>query len=190
MMYDENYYKTGNYIDYMQSNKKKMYLTGADIIEAIEPKGMVLDFGCSVGHLVEYFSSQGYDARGVDISDWAVEQAKEKGLNVSKTLDISMEYDIVTALDVFEHMEIDDLSELLANLKTNTIVFRVPICLDGEDDYHLEVSRNDPTHIIRWTRDQWEFLFMFHGYSCTDLNMENIYCGPGGYSAISKKGLI
>lgn len=34
MMYDENYYKTGNYIDYMQSNKKKMYLTGADIIES------------------------------------------------------------------------------------------------------------------------------------------------------------
>jgi len=45
-----------------------------------EIKGKVLEIGCNVGEHLRYLQSKGIDAYGIDISEGAVELAKERGV--------------------------------------------------------------------------------------------------------------
>jgi 2-polyprenyl-3-methyl-5-hydroxy-6-metoxy-1,4-benzoquinol methylase len=87
------------------------------------PPGKLLDVGAYTGVFVELATQHGWDAWGVEPSHWAVEQARQRGLNMIEgplgSSDITHEsFDVVTMWDVIEHLndpftEIQQASRLL-----------------------------------------------------------------------------
>jgi 2-polyprenyl-3-methyl-5-hydroxy-6-metoxy-1,4-benzoquinol methylase len=189
-MYDKEYYESNNYTNYLAREDRYLRLAN-EIIEYLSKmnlvKSPVLDFGCAVGFLLKAFEKHNLDCYGVDVSDWALTKAKESGLNVSKEVLWEKQHALVTALDVLEHMSEDDLRYFMANINTNAMVFRMPIVANEGEDYVLEVSRVDPTHNIRWTKQQWEQFFNQYGYVTVDLNLNTIYNSDGVYAGVAIK---
>ena len=116
----------------------------------------ILDVGCGTGGNLEMLGKFGA-AEGVDVSDEALEFCKSKGLTAHKGLAEALpfkneSFDVVTALDVVEHLDDDaaGLKEMRRVLKTGgkTLIF-VPafMWLWGVQD---DVSN----HRIRYTKRQ------------------------------------
>jgi SAM-dependent methyltransferase len=116
----------------------------------------ILDVGCGTGGNLEMLEKFGV-AEGVDVSDDALEFCKAKGLRVHKGLAEKLPFEdesfnVVTALDVIEHLDDDvaGLKEMNRVLKTGgrTLIF-VPafMWLWGVQD---DVSN----HRIRYTKKQ------------------------------------
>jgi SAM-dependent methyltransferase len=116
----------------------------------------ILDVGCGTGGNLEMLEKFGA-AEGVDVSDEALEFCKSKGLKAHKGLAEELpfpdeSFDVVTALDVVEHLDDDvaGLKEMFRVLKTGgkTLIF-VPafMWLWGVQD---DVSN----HRIRYTKKQ------------------------------------
>lgn len=132
-----------------------------EFLRSLDPNSQIpnpkfLDVGCGTGANLEMLSQFG-TAEGVDVSDDALEFCRRKGLNVHKGLAEELPfpdetYDVVTALDVVEHLDDDvaGLKEMFRVLKKGgkTLVF-VPafMWLWGVQD---DVSN----HRIRYTRKQ------------------------------------
>jgi len=76
----------------------------------------LLDVGCGDGYFISLCKENNIDAYGYDISTVTADYARQKGINIFTNIkDIEDKYDIITNIDVFEHM-IDPLNEL-SNLK-------------------------------------------------------------------------
>lgn len=189
-IFDESYYQSNNYTNYLQREDRYSKLA-KEITELLDNlnlnNGPVLDFGCAVGFLIKGLIKTGHNVSGVDISDWAVEKCRSENLNVSKEIDFDKSFGTVFALDVLEHMTVEEVKHFLENIKTNTIVFRIPICKNEGENYFLEVSRKDPSHIIRWTKQQWAEVFKSFGFHTIDLNLKTIYTSEGVYSGVAIK---
>ena len=189
-MYDESYYKTGNYIDYLQ-RKDRYAKLAENVLDHLNKmnlnKNPILDFGCAIGLLMDNLNEVGYEVDGVDISEWALEQCRAKNLNVSTTPNYEKQYGITFALDVLEHLTEEQLSTFVNKIQTKVLVFRMPTVEEGDTDYYLSVARRDKTHIIKWTKNEWRTFFKENGYLPIDLNLPSIYCALGGYSGIAIK---
>jgi len=116
----------------------------------------ILDVGCGTGANLQMLAHFG-EAEGVDISEDALEFCRRKGLKVQKGLAETLPFDeetynVVTALDVIEHLDDDiaGLKEMFRVLKTGgkALIF-VPafMWLWGVQD---DVSN----HRIRYTKKQ------------------------------------
>lgn len=100
------------YVDY-EVDKKAMsssldsYL---DKIEKVLPKkGKLLDVGTATGFFLEVAKKRGWNARGIEFSEYAAKKARDKGLDVKTgTLEGAGfgqgSFDLVTLLDVVEHL--------------------------------------------------------------------------------------
>ena len=67
-----------------------------------------LDAGCGLGNTVEFSAKRGWDAVGIDISDYAVEEGQKLGRNIIKTTleDSGFQansFDIILMSEVIEH---------------------------------------------------------------------------------------
>ena len=76
----------------------------------------LLDVGCYIGVFIEIAAQHGWDAWGIEPSQWAAEQARGQGLNViAGTLEAANlpdeSFDVVTMWDVIEHVT-DPLAEI------------------------------------------------------------------------------
>ena len=99
-------------------------------IRALRPqKGSLLDIGAATGFFLEIAQRFGFVVSGVEISDYAASLAREKGINViSGTLgglpDRSGPYDVVTMLDVIEHVSDPraELTRVHSLLETNGLL--------------------------------------------------------------------
>jgi SAM-dependent methyltransferase len=116
----------------------------------------ILDVGCGTGANLEMLKQFG-EAEGVDVSDDALEFCKLKGLKVHKGLAESLPFadetfDLVTALDVVEHLDddISGLKEMNRVMKSDgkTLIF-VPAFM-----WLWGVQDDISNHRIRYTRQQ------------------------------------
>lgn len=130
--------------------------TSLDTVEGTVQNLRILDVGCGTGANLEMLSEFGR-AEGVDVSDQALTFCKSKGLQVHKGLAETLpfedsEFDVVTGLDVIEHLDDDirGLKEMNRVTKSggHTLIF-VPafMWLWGVQD---DVSN----HRIRYNRKQ------------------------------------
>jgi SAM-dependent methyltransferase len=119
-----------------------------------DPK--ILDVGCGTGANLEMLAQYG-TAQGVDVSDDALEFCRKKGLDAKKGLaeELPFEdesFDVVTALDVVEHLDDDvaGLKEMHRVLKKGgkTLIF-VPAFM-----WLWGVQDDISNHRIRYTRAQ------------------------------------
>lgn len=187
-VFDKSYYESNNYTDYLGRGDRYLRLE-EDLFDILKKfnmdQGPRLDFGCAVGFLLEGLNRREGHSYGSDISEYALEECRKKGLYTQKTPDWSLLHSTVFALDVLEHISESELNTFFDKIRTKCIIFRIPVCAKGEDDYVLEVSRNDPSHIIRWNKSQWQERFRSAGYLPLDLNLSTIYCSEGVYSGIA-----
>ena len=118
--YDEAYYVGGaksNYLDYagleptIDEGFMPVVLRYAAWCRATRADPSYLDVGCAMGFYVRRLASLGWDAHGVDISEYAVGEGQKRGIaNLrvapADTLPFpDATFDYVTVIDVIEHIE-------------------------------------------------------------------------------------
>jgi hypothetical protein len=184
-MYNKNYYTKLNYTDYL--SRENRYISLAKETTSLlsqlqllsEP---ILDYGCAVGHLLYGLNKLNLDCLGYDISEWALKEAKKKGNVVDKIP--TNAFGVGYFLDVLEHIKEEELDNLFHKVNCNTIIFRIPVVAQEGEDYVLEVSRKDKTHVIKWTKDQWRKYLAKFEYKILPLNLYTIYDSPGVFSGL------
>lgn len=111
------------------------------IIRSLRPRG-VLDAGCAIGLLVESLWDRGVEAGGIDISSYAISKVRpdlQKYCSVGSISDpLTGHFDLVTCIEVLEHLEEADALKAIENMAgaTETILF-------SSDPYDFV----EPTHI-------------------------------------------
>lgn len=185
--YNEQYYKTLNYSNYLERENKyrKLAIEVSELlnkISLINKDSKIIDFGCAVGFLMSGLNEIGYkNVKGVEISDWARGYGKSIGNNniFKFKEEVNNDVDFMFSLDVFEHMEDSEIIETLDYFNNPNLIVRIPSSVDGET-FHLEVSRRDPTHINCKLKEDWISFFKNIGYkSIMKLNLFSIYDSKG-----------
>lgn len=185
--YDANYYRSSNYADYLE-RADRYKKTANELMGLMRSLGIVqrdsfiMDYGCAVGFLLEGFKELGYtNVLGVEVSEWAREEARKRGNKVIETVNgMSLSPDLLVSLDVFEHMTDKEVSRALIETSPKALLVRIPTSTDGGKTFHLEVSRADPTHINCKTKEQWIEFFRGFGYQTfLRLNLYTVYDTPG-----------
>ncbi len=120
-IYEADYFggaqKGFGYVEY-DADKEPMIPTFKAYLSHIRrllgKEGILLDVGAATGFFVGLAKEEGFDARGIEISEHAAAKARAKGLDVQTgTLsDVAGVFDCVTMLDVIEHVP-DPRSEIL-----------------------------------------------------------------------------
>jgi SAM-dependent methyltransferase len=133
----------------------------------IAPHHRILDFGCAKGYIVKGFDKLNYHCVGVDISEYAIAHCdtaiKDKvGLYKGEETCFfkdGKKFDFVIAKDVFEHIPVHSLTEILGILHdvSKKILCIVPLGRDGR--YIIPEYEYDITHIIREDITWWKNLF-------------------------------
>lgn len=193
-MFDESYYKTGNYTNYLEKKEKYKKLASElfflfDCLNINNKNIQILDYGCAVGFLLDGIKDLGFNnIYGYDISSWAIEQASKKHQILGSKEIYKKTFDICFILDVLEHMNDKDAEHFLKNIKSKLIVFRIPVSNDGGKKFVLEVSNNDKTHINCKEKNDWENIFFKYGFKkIIKLNLKSIYDSEGVFSGIAFK---
>ena len=153
------YYQHGCGIPYERNEHWLGFFRGiAEQIVALFHPSSVLDAGCAFGMLVEQLRDLGVDAYGVDISEYAISQAREDirpYLRQASLADpFERRYDLVISIEVLEHLTATDIPQAIKNIAnaTDTVVFS-----STPDDYR------EATHISIRPPEHWSADFARHG---------------------------
>lgn len=131
-----------------------------------------LDAGCAMGFLVEQLRKRGVDASGIDISEYAISQVHDSVADhcrvASLTDPIPGRYDLVTCIEVLEHLPPSETDAALANLcaATDRLVFS-----STPEDY------GEPTHLNVLPPEAWTAKLAEHGF-VRDLDRDLSYISP------------
>jgi 2-polyprenyl-3-methyl-5-hydroxy-6-metoxy-1,4-benzoquinol methylase len=141
------------------------------VIERLHPTS-VLDAGCAWGFLVEALRKRGVDAWGVDVSEYAIahvdDSVKEFCWQGSLVEPLLRPYDLVTCIEVIEHMPSDESDTAIANL-----------CA-ASDRVLLSSTPGDywePTHLNVQPPENWAAAFARHGF-VRDVDFDGSFLTP------------
>ena len=144
------------------------------ITETLSPAS-VFDAGCAHGFLVEALRDRGVTAMGRDISAWANSQVREDIRQYcelgSITDPIGGRYDLVTCVEVLEHLEDPKARQAIENIcrVTDTILF------SSTPSDHSEKTHVNVRPVLDWIR-----LFSEHGFQ-PDLTYMANYVAPHAF---------
>jgi SAM-dependent methyltransferase len=131
----------------------------ADNVVALFAPSTTYDAGCAIGLFVRALVERGVDAHGGDISQFAVSGAPEglrERLEVRNLVDpFERRYDLISCIEVLEHMAPADAQMAIANLcaATDTILLS-----STPEDFR------EPTHINVRPPASWAQDFAAHGF--------------------------
>lgn len=138
--YDKSYFNNdnskggyANYFEGMRINRKTFYERLNKIEKKLGRKGRLLDIGCALGDCLREAKKLGWvDARGLEVSKYAYNFAKKRGLDIKKGLLRENRFkknyfDVVAYQDVLEHIKdpVDELRYVYKLLKPGGIVYIV-----------------------------------------------------------------
>ncbi len=98
------------------------------IVERAEPQ-TVLDAGCAMGFLVEALRDRGVDAYGVDVSKYAIGEVRDDVKPYCRVASLTepfpRDYDLITCIEVLEHLTPEEGEQALDNIcaHTSTVLF-------------------------------------------------------------------
>ncbi|MGA8746790.1 MAG: methyltransferase domain-containing protein [Solirubrobacterales bacterium] len=119
----------------------------------------VLDAGCAMGFLVEQLRKRGVDASGFDISEYAislVEGATAPYCQIGSLTDpIEGRYDLITCIEVLEHLPPEQADTAVANLCSATDLI---VMSSTPGDY------GEPTHLNVMQPEDWAAKFAQNGF--------------------------
>lgn len=145
-----DYYEKNGGGNYMDENLWRPFFESVaeQIIKIWNPR-KVLDAGCAKGYLVEALRDKGVDAYGIDISEYAINHVREdlkpfccvQSVTESLPSTFPEEYDLITCIEVLEHLYPETAVKAIENLcsYTNRIVFS-STPEDIEDQTHVNVQ--------------------------------------------------
>ncbi|HIB42999.1 MAG TPA: class I SAM-dependent methyltransferase [Nitrospina sp.] len=192
-IFDEKYFTSVNYTNYL-SRYERYERLAAEIgtlmgnLSLLNKDSKCLDYGCAVGFLPKAFQKKGYpNFYGYDISDWAKSEARKNNVPILENIN-NIDFDVTFCLDVMEHMSDACINDWLDNFKTRSMVVRTPVAPRSGEDFHLSVSRKDPTHINCKTKDDWKGLLKKYGFDVfLHLHLFTIYDTEGVFSCLCLK---
>lgn len=159
----------GGYDNYTWDNEqwRGFFQLIADRIVAIAGRGQMLDVGCAKGLLVQALREKGADARGFDISQHAIEAAHEDVREhlwvASATEPIEGRYDLVTMIEMIEHMGPQD---------AQAAIDRVTAVTDRVLFSSSPADHDEPTHVNTKPTAVWAAWFAERGfYRRTDVDL-------------------
>ncbi len=164
--YDDAYYRegldnSGGGIPYSRSEKHWVeFFAGVakSIDETLHPR-TVLDVGCALGMLVEALRTRGIDAHGLDISAWAIEQVpghlKQFCRIGSVTEEIDGDYNLITCVEVLEHLPPSLADVAVANLCRHA---EMVLFSSTPDDF------DEPSHLNVEPNEYWAEIFLRQGF--------------------------
>jgi len=139
------------------------------IYAKLDPSYKILDFGCAKGYLVYALRLLGYDAWGVDISEYAISKAPKEVSDYVRHIkpysDNFNDFDVILCKDILEHIPYDMIDKQLSILRqrTDTVWAIIPLGADGK--YIIPAYELDKSHYIRESKEWWEDKFMDHGFT-------------------------
>ena len=113
----------------------------------------VLEIGFGDGGFLAYARSQEWNIRGTESNKRLVEIARREGFNAIHSDEFdeleNQYFDLVVALDVFEHIEHEDLGRLLSSIHRKlkiggALIARFP---NGDSPFGLAQQHGDITHV-------------------------------------------
>jgi glycosyltransferase involved in cell wall biosynthesis/2-polyprenyl-3-methyl-5-hydroxy-6-metoxy-1,4-benzoquinol methylase len=144
----------------------------ADAIAKTLGPATVLDVGCAIGMLVEALRDCGIDAKGFDLSPWAIGQVPARLQPFcwigSVTDEIEGHYDLITCIEVLEHLPPWMADAAVANIcrHADQVLFA-----STPDDF------DEPTHLNVEPGSYWANLFLLHGF-VRDLSHDTDFLAP------------
>ncbi|MFC1798560.1 methyltransferase domain-containing protein [Thermodesulfobacteriota bacterium] len=171
-IYDEDYY-TGRgagspYIGYpnqfYDNNPVENFLSLSKEIESIHNKNCkILDLGCATGIFVDILQRAGFEAYGIDLSKYAIENGICKNLYQMNALDIDFPdnyFDLIISQDFLEHIEMSNLhrvfDEQIRIAKPSAQLIHFIPFYDTDHPYECDV------HLTNANRDWWIDLILSH----------------------------
>jgi len=145
-VYGKNYFlndnpKGGyaNYFEGMNINRKTFYERIRRINKRVDKKNRMLDVGSALGDsLIEAGKLGWKELHGVELSKYAADQARKRGLKIKDGTLCTAKYpsnyfDTITFQDVIEHVKdpVDEIGEIFRILKPGGFVFVVTPDVDG-----------------------------------------------------------
>ncbi len=149
--FDAFYYGHCCGLPYVRDERWLQFFGGiAERIAADIAPRRVLDAGCAMGFLVETLRERGIDARGIDLSDFAISQVHppiQPFCRVgSITEDLGGDYDLIVSIEVAEHMPTRAAEQAIANICAHTgdVLFS-----------SSPVDYREPTHVNVHPPEYW-----------------------------------
>lgn len=197
MNFEQNYFKDSEVSNYKNYMEKKHSNLVEDLINHlnIEKEDAIIDFGAATGNLLLEFTKRQYNnVCGTDISYFAVDYGKKQLQLGDKIQYFNLELltkpkDFVLFLDVLEHIpSVEEINKMLELTKQNLrkkVIVRIPVSKNEGDNFYLEVSRNDKTHVQCHCKGWWRMIFEQNGFKFVEeLKLNSIYSSEGVYSAV------
>ncbi len=99
----------GNYEKRVELNKN--WIKISKLVKNYKQKGDLLDIGCAYGHVLNDLRNE-FSVYGIDISNYAINKAKEKFNlinlkqgDIMNGIPFEKEFDVITAIDIIEHLD-------------------------------------------------------------------------------------
>lgn len=133
----------------------------------------ILDVGCGSGFLLQFLQQQGYEnVSGVDASIEQVEFAKQQGLlvihgNGLEFLEHHKGYDLIFLTDIVEHLQKDELLEMLRHVyeALNSGGSAIVRTLNASSLYGGTGRYIDITHELSFTENSLRQIFLATGFT-------------------------
>lgn len=137
----------------------------------------VLELGFGNGQFLSFCRSQGFSVTGVEINRVLVERAKAYGYSAFDNIEAAFAegpFDLVAAFDVFEHLNLIELGELMDRMRRSLgedgcLLIRVP---NGDSPFGRRHQHGDLTHVssfgefkIRQMAKKWQLSVVAIGES-------------------------
>lgn len=125
----------------------------------ILPDDTILDFGCARGYVVRALRHLGFDAEGIDISQWAIDHCDPLIGDYVSCRDLpEREYDWILAKDVLEHLDgitLENTLNCFGAKARKGIFIVVPLAEAAFGPYVVPEYEQDVTHIQRMGLLPW-----------------------------------
>ena len=151
--YEDDYHKTlhGHLYqskEYYELRAKLAYLNYFKGLKDIKDR-KILEFGCGLGQNLYWLSKIGVNVEGYDISEFALNFCRKKGLKVTSKFSKLGKFDVIFSRHVFEHLKnpFEILSKLKDRLnKKGILIIVLPYERHERADFAPDIHR----HLYCW----------------------------------------
>jgi len=141
--------------------------TFLEFFSTVDPHSRVLDCGCGGGMFLEILRNLGFERiEGIDLSEPFVERAQQKNLEVQLAdihqLPGDLRFDIISCMELFEHLEEPPYERLHSALEDNGLLYiTVPVYDSFQHRWERrrhgvtklqQAKDHDPTHIRAYSK--------------------------------------